>query len=160
MHGELNERRVALAIPSDMLCVPEAGARIRRFCEEASLADDDVAEIELCVVEALNNAIEHAYGLRPGQEVLVVASLGEAGLSIDVSDHGRAIPHAVLLGPDRLAFDPVDIGALPERGLGLAIIRRVMDEVSYRTHEGRNTLSLVRRLPAAFLSGEPGRDPG
>jgi serine/threonine-protein kinase RsbW len=149
--SELSGRRVTLVVPSDMLFVPEAGARIRRFCEEASLAGDDVAEIELCVVEAVNNAIEHAYGLRPGREVFVVAALGEAGLSIDISDEGRSIPHAVMLGPDPLAFDPADIDGLPERGMGLAIIRRVMDEVSYRTHQGRNTLSLVRRLPAPFF---------
>jgi anti-sigma regulatory factor (Ser/Thr protein kinase) len=43
--------------------------------------------------------------------------------------------------------DDGNLEADQERSLHLAIICTVMDDVSYESHEGRNTLRLLRRLP-------------
>jgi len=42
-------------------------------------------------------------------------------------------------------FDQTDIAALPESGMGLAIIKSVMDSVHYQTEHGINRLTAVRR---------------
>jgi serine/threonine-protein kinase RsbW len=131
-----------------MARVPEVGARVRSFCERSDLEESALAEIELCVVEALNNAIEHALGFRDDGELVVLAMVTAVDLIIEITDCGLPIPDAVLKSDpeSKLAFDADDIESLPERGFGLAIMRQVMDEVSYRRHDRRNTLLLVRHL--------------
>ena len=45
-----------------------------------------------------------------------------------------------------LEFDPTELNMLPEGGLGLAIIREVMDDVTYSRRHDKNTLSLTKRF--------------
>lgn len=138
-----------------MAYVAEISARARAFCARAPLSERAAAQVELCIVEAVNNAIEHACGARPDMAVTLTVTRSAAALSIEVSDRGERMPAELLKpgAPDRLDFDPRNIEGLPERGLGLAIIKQVMDDVSYRSEEGVNTLSLVLRLPHSSLLG-------
>jgi anti-sigma regulatory factor (Ser/Thr protein kinase) len=47
-----------------------------------------------------------------------------------------------------LEFDLTELNMLPEAGLGLAIIRGVMDDVTYSSCNGKNTLTLTKRFIA------------
>lgn len=144
-------RHLLLRLPSELARVGAVGESVRAFCDGAKVAPLDASAIELCVVEAVNNAIEHACGSRPELEITVVATHTEGALTIEIIDRGAPMP-SHLLGPDApspLDFDPTDIDALPERGFGLSIIRQVMDEVTYRSERGQNALLLVRKLQRA-----------
>ena len=44
-------------------------AAIRGLCESAALPAADIDRIELCVVEALNNVVLHAYCNQPGHQL-------------------------------------------------------------------------------------------
>ena len=41
-----------------------------------------------------------------------------------------------------------DLSEIPEGGMGLSLIASVMDEVTYRSDEGQNLLTLLRRARA------------
>ncbi len=45
-----------------------------------------------------------------------------------------------------MTFDPTDLAALPEGGMGLALVKSAFHEVRYGSREGTNRLQLVRRL--------------
>jgi serine/threonine-protein kinase RsbW len=142
----VRSRGISLLIESDLANVALVGDAVRALCARHGEAH----EIELCVVEAVNNAIRHAYQDAPGHEVEVRVDLDAAATVIEVRDGGRAMPAGALAtaaAPCPPALDAADVAALPEGGFGLSILRRLMDEIRYETRAGVNVLTLVRRLP-------------
>lgn len=136
-------RTLTLTVPS----ATENLALIREFVanvgSQAGLGDDDVAKLELAVDEACANVIEHAHGHDSNKEVTVRATFDTVTLRIEVVDEGEG-------------FDPTVVPALPVEqmvhdrrtgGLGLRVMKSLMDEVSYEIVPGeRNRLRLLKRI--------------
>ncbi len=134
----------AVTFPSAFSRVPSVAARIRAFCLSLAMGDEEASTIELCVVEAVNNSIEHACALRDDLEIEVRAKRCANELRIEISDDGAPVAVERLRAP--IALDPTrsHIDALQVRGRGIPLLHALMDEVSYSRRGGRNTLSLVR----------------
>jgi serine/threonine-protein kinase RsbW len=128
-------------IDSRLEHVALVGVAVRAICAAIPLDDDEAASVELCVVEAVNNAIEHAYA-EAGQPVEVDLVLSNDALDITVRDRGRHMdwPRACA-DADAYAAD-----ALCEGGRGLFIMRSLMDRVSYRSAGQWNELAMHKRL--------------
>ena len=142
-------------VVSELDAVPGVIGEITAFCNELGIGGEELMMIELCLAEAVNNAIEHAYRLEAGHAVEIVVGLRASDdlLSIDVRDCGRAMPTDRLIA-ELKDLDPTDIDALPERGMGLAILRRAMDALSYASDGGVNTLTLTKRVHRTDLENE------
>lgn len=137
------ERKFTLHVPSST----ENLALIREFVSsigaQAGMNDQEVANIELAVDEACANVIEHAYGHDVTKEVVVRAILDDDTLWIKVIDTGRGFD------PDTVAEE--DLPHLIEQhksgGLGLRIMRTVMDEVRYEIVPGqKNELHMMKKI--------------
>lgn len=135
-----------LAVDSCLDHVSLVGAAVRGIAAAAGLDASCAAQVELAVVEAVNNAIEHAYRNRPGQQVEVAVDVAGSQLTIEIADRGRAMEweRECAAAAARVAADP-----LADGGRGLLIIRQVMDEVGYRSTAGRNVLRLTKHLAEA-----------
>ena len=111
---------------------------IRDFLTRQGCIERDVADCELALVEACNNAIQHANG---GQAagIEVEAFCGPRGIELRIVDHtpGFVWPANVSL-PD----------AESERGRGLFLIQSVMSSTRYLREPGRNTLVLRKTRSA------------
>lgn len=119
------------------------GMAIRAVC--ASVASGtEAAQIELAVVEASNNIVEHAYSTLHGDIVLDV-DIGEKKIVIALHDTGETMP-SVSNQSANLDFDPMNLDDLPEGGMGLFLMTSIMDERSYVSVNGRNTLTLTKFL--------------
>ncbi len=132
---------LTLRIDSRLGDVPLVGIAVRAICAAIPLGEDETASVELCVVEAVNNAIEHAYG-EVGHPVEVEVVLAAGTLRIVVRDRGHRMDWARACA----AADGYAADALGEGGRGLFIMRSLMDEVSYRTAGGWNELAMDKRL--------------
>ncbi len=144
----MTSREVRLIVPSRLEAVREAGNAVRTMWADLRLDEAVAYEVELAVVEAVTNAIKHAYGGVSGHEVEIHATLHGECLDVEISDTGIAMDPRCLEQPLAvLDFDPRRRDRLPEHGFGLAIIRAAMDGVEYLSAGGRNTLRLRKRLP-------------
>lgn len=137
------ERTFSLQVPSST----ENLALIRDFVtnvgRQASLDEREIGKLELAVDEACANVIEHAYGHDHTKEVTVRAIFDEDALRISVIDTGSG-------------FDPGDVKQetldqlIHERqsgGLGLRLIKNLMDEVHYEIVPGeKNELHMTKRI--------------
>ena len=94
----------------------------------------------LAVEEAVTNVIRYAYGDGEGL-IRLTAACRDGNLVFELRDSGQA-------------FDPTQVPeadvTLPaeERtpgGLGLLLVRRIMDEVRYQRTDGENRLTLVKK---------------
>lgn len=134
-------RTLHLSIDSKLSDVALIGHAVRGVCACSPLEIEAYGEMEVCVVEAVNNAITHAYLREDGFRVDTCITLHHDRISFEISDCGQAI---LDFAPRSLEFDPEVIGSIPENGMGLFIIETIMDEVSYHSKDGRNTLSFCR----------------
>jgi len=82
------------------------------------LAQDEVTDLKLAVTEACGNAVQHAYPSGPLGEIEVDLVPGADRLELIVEDHGAGIELPVV------EREPGEVG-----GMGLSIIRAVVDEV-------------------------------
>jgi serine/threonine-protein kinase RsbW len=139
--GKMAGKTLHLSIDSKFSDVALVGHAVRGVCACSPLSVEAYGEMEVCVVEAVNNAIAHAYRREDGFRVETAITLHQDRISFEISDFGTAIEE---FAPRSLEFDPEEIGSLPESGMGLFIIETIMDEVSYRSENGRNTLSFCR----------------
>jgi len=130
-----------LSIESRLSDVALVGHAVRGVCACSPLSAEVHGEMEICVVEAVNNAITHAYRRVDGFKVETSITLHHDRISFEISDCGKSIED---FSPRSLEFDPQVISSIPENGMGLFIIETIMDEVSYSTKEGKNTLSFCR----------------
>lgn len=104
-------------------------------------ATEDVSEytrmcLDLAVSEIGTNIIEHSGDGQPMNLRMVVTLLPES-ISVVFTDDGQ--PVAVDLGHISMP------GELSDRGRGLAIAHRVLDELSYNRVDGGNRWMLMRR---------------
>jgi len=104
--------------------------------------------VQIALAEVLTNIVQHGYRELAPAAIELVWQEGESALAVDVRDTGHAIPAGRLAaaGEDTFAFDPDDLAALPEGGLGLAILKTAFDVVDYRSEGGTNCLHLEKRL--------------
>jgi len=113
---------------------------IKSFAEAAGLSATARNAFDLALVEWVTNVISYAYEDRREHWITVrfLAAPGQA--RVEVEDEGRAF--------NPLTLSPVDTGTpleqRPTGGLGVHMIRQLMDSVEYRRADGRNILTLTR----------------
>lgn len=100
-------------------------------------------EIELCVVEACNNSIEHAYKGSFDKSVEILLQLNPDNIFIEIADWGIPKPEGIKTDFD---FDPEDIENLPEGGMGIFLIEEIMDELNYRSENGKNIFTMIKYI--------------
>lgn len=120
-----------LSVPSDQEGLVGMRADLRDWLERADLEDDSVAEdVVLAVWEACANAVEHAQD--PAElRFRLHAMLDDTGwLRVEVLDSGSWKPGE----------------GSPDRGLGLRLMRSLMERVDVRHTEHGTSVVLERRL--------------
>jgi len=141
--------QISIAIPAELQQVRVAAAALRGVLRAFDCDDDQASLIELAVVEAVNNAIEHAYAGVPDGRVELQLEISHGALHICVTDTGRAMP-AEALARARAGLGEA-AGEPREGGYGLGLILEVMSDVGYRTEHDLNTLKMsitLNRSPA------------
>jgi anti-sigma regulatory factor (Ser/Thr protein kinase) len=104
-----------------------------------------IKEIELAAEEALVNIINYAYPDRQGDIKVTCMQHPSKTFVIEIEDTGIAFDMLSLKDPDISAgiYDR-EIG-----GLGVFLIRKLMDEVHYHRKNGKNILNLIVHIPQA-----------
>lgn len=102
------------------------------------LSEETLADLKLALTEACSNSVRHAYAGEGGGHVEVAFHLGDGSIEIEVADEGKG-------------FDPDQVSAagagFDECGLGMAIIRSLVDDVEVTEREGGGSrLRLAKRL--------------
>jgi len=130
------------AVPADAAQLTVLTGFLRDFGLAVALDTAHLRTFELALEEIFINIVMH--GSQPGSTPLVEVSLHRAAESVTltVEDDGPEF--------DPLSLPPPDVTAsLADRrvgGLGVFLVRKVMDTVSYTRIAGRNQLRMSKRL--------------
>jgi serine/threonine-protein kinase RsbW len=120
-------------------------ARIRQFVEKAVLASGcapaDTTLLVLAVDEAVTNTIVHGYAGRRGFVEVAIGQQGKLTI-IRVRDAAPPFDPTTVAAPD--LHTPLD--RRPPGGLGIYLMRRIADMLTYRTGPGGgNEITLVKQ---------------
>ncbi len=108
-----------------------------------------VKEIELATEEALVNIINYAYPDHKGDIKVTCMKHPPKSFEIRIEDTGIAFDLLSLKAPDISAcISDREIG-----GLGVFLIRKLMDEIHYHRKKGKNILNLVVHIPPSQKAG-------
>ena len=99
--------------------------------------------VEICLTEALNNVIKHAYKGENSNQIEIIIRINNNQLEIDIVDEGSPRKNLII---SELNFDPTKIDNLPESGMGLYIIKQLMDELNYYSLNGKNYFTLRKQI--------------
>jgi anti-sigma regulatory factor (Ser/Thr protein kinase) len=116
---------------------------VAEIARRAGFNDRDVYNIQLATDEAASNIIEHSYeGVSHGVLELSCGMVGDA-ITIILTDHGEPYDPASIPAPDLKA----DLSERKIGGLGIFLMRKLMDTVHYESHPeiNSNTLTMTKR---------------
>lgn len=140
----LKTPRIELSIPAQSEWVRVARLTVAGVAARQGFSIEAVEDIKVAVSEAINNAIQHGGDEEEEMPIVAIALEPRAdGLWIVVSDQGR-------LDGELPARVPTQDGELPEGGMGLLLIRSLMDRVELQSGPHLDTsLKMWKSLPAS-----------
>jgi serine/threonine-protein kinase RsbW len=111
------------------------------------ISEEEKDKIILAVDEACTNIIKHAYKLSPNNDILIKVNLNNSELQIRIIDYGESFDPSTVPIPDiKELYREHKVG-----GLGLHLIRSLMDEVNFNAVPGvQNEVTLKKFLPQAL----------
>ena len=116
-----------------------------------------IAKVVMAVDEAVANVMEHAYFGRENGDVSVAVAGNDEAFSVTITDSGNRFDPSGMPGVD--IKDHVRQGK--RDGLGLFIIRKVMDEIKYTFVDDQyNVLRLVKYINNIGDNAPTGQTPG
>ncbi|MGA2918167.1 ATP-binding protein [Methanoregula sp.] len=130
-------------ITSDINEIPEISACLETLMRAHGFPEDDILDTQLAVEEAITNIIVHGYR-DAGGEITVSCRAGNGNVEVRLED--RAGPFDPLTIPEPDLASEVEERKIG--GIGIFLIRQVMDEIRYRFEEGKNILVLTKRKKA------------
>lgn len=114
---------------------------IELFGEENGIPAKALFQVNLALDELLTNTISYGYPEGGEHEILVSLILeGERKLRIEIHDDGEAFNPLETEEPDTSQ----DIDERPIGGLGIHLVRQMMDEIEYIRKDEQNIL-LIRK---------------
>jgi serine/threonine-protein kinase RsbW len=108
---------------------------------ETPMSDIELADLKLAVTEVCGNAVQHAVTAEPGV-VRVVYQVEPDVIEVSVEDDGAG---GAFLDVDEAAV----VQEPAESGMGLAIVRAVMDEVVLEDGSAHGTVVRMRKRLSA-----------
>ena len=124
-----------------------------RNVQASALSELDRNKVVLAVDEAVANIMRHAYSGAGSGEVQIAVSANEEKFEITILDSGSMFDPNDVKEPDMM--EHVRLGK--KSGLGIFLMRQIMDEVTYNFREGsRNRLHLVKYVRPSESKPGPG----
>lgn len=133
---------VTLVMPAKSEYLILARLALAGIARGAPIGEAALADLKLAVTEACGNSVRHAYPSDPGV-VRVRYEVGDGAIEIVVEDEGAASEPSLWL-------EPVEGQVPAESGMGLSIIRAVVDELEIeRRNDATGTVVRMRKQLAS-----------
>ncbi len=118
-----------------------------RIAREMGFSEEALYDIEVAVDEAASNVIKHAYadGNHRHKPLTVTVRKNKGQLVVSIQDKGKGF------NPDSVREPRIEeyLKSQKRGGLGLYLIKQLMDEVSFRIQPGvKNEIIMKKRLVA------------
>ena len=137
----MESKRFEINVKSELKNLSVIGDYIAETLNRFSSDSMTINQVKLAVDEACTNIMKHAYSGRTG-DISLILELVNGDLICTIKDKGRHFDPSSIPPPDLSSgLDQRKVG-----GLGIYLIRELMDEVSYSFNQKGNVLTMRKRL--------------
>jgi anti-sigma regulatory factor (Ser/Thr protein kinase) len=148
---ETDEGTLSVLLKNDLSELQRMNQIVTEFAERHGLASELVFRLTLVLEEVVTNVISYGYEDSSEHEISLRLSWKDPHIEIEIKDDGR--PFNPLEAP------PPDMGKpLAEKqvgGLGIHLVREMMDELEYRRENDKNLLILKGKFGRASAWKSP-----
>ena len=116
--------------------------RLTEYGQSLQLADELIQDVNLALEEAVSNIIFYGYEDAQAHQIEVAIEVADDTLVLEITDDGKAFNLLDTPEPDlNVPFEEREIG-----GMGIYLIRTLMDDITYRTKQGKNILVMRKQI--------------
>ena len=131
-----------LRLPNDVQEVPQLAAFIEEVCESNGVDMMTTMQMNLALEEAVVNVMNYAYPEGTKGYVDISVQTDSSGLTFVISDSGKPFDPTTMGEVDTtLSAEERSIG-----GLGIHLVRQLMDSIQYEYKDGHNVLTLKKKI--------------
>jgi sigma-B regulation protein RsbU (phosphoserine phosphatase) len=128
-----------MVIKNELSEIENVNASFEKFARDHSLPAVISQKIGIACDDLLNNVISYAFRDDGDHEIDIKAELAGSRLTVTISDGGVPFNPLGSKTPDTdLSVDERELG-----GLGIHLVRNLVDDISYQRRINRNVLSVV-----------------
>lgn len=114
---------------------------VAEHAAEFGFSADDVDDIRLAVDEAYTNIIKHAYNYDDSKSVEINLGFNHREFWVSLLDDGESFDPRSYAVPDIKR----KIKEKKRGGVGVYLIRKLMDRVEYGKHNNRNEIRMIKK---------------
>lgn len=134
------QKKLTLVNQIDEIC--KLQEFVEEICEQAGFDMSVTMSLNLALEEAVTNVIDYAYPEGTEGNVDIVGEISGKQLKFIISDTGQPFdPTAQATADITLGVEERPIG-----GLGIFLVRQIMDNVIYQRQNGVNKLTLIKNI--------------
>lgn len=134
--------RLSIVLKNDHPEVRRLAELLEQFGEAHDLPIKLVLDLNLALDEVITNTISYGYEDDDEHEIAIEIALQDGIVTVDIVDDAK--PFDPLDAPKPDIHAPIETRAIG--GLGVHIVKSLMDRVSYRYEDGHNKLRLEKSL--------------
>ncbi len=115
---------------------------VAEFGEKNNLSSEVIYDVRLALEEVVSNIINYGFEDNYEHQISIEMNLQGETLTMKIKDDGKPFnPLEVKSTNLEKPFDEREIG-----GMGIYIVRKLMDKILYKREEGNNVLQLTKYL--------------
>jgi len=131
-------------------CCTSALVELRSFLQRSlkayGFSEVDRHQVTLAVEEVCTNLIIHSHASNPKEVIYLEVKELEKKLAIEITDKGDAF--------NLLEYEVPDLKKVIEEkrkgGIGILLVKKIMDEIEFESKNGKNTCRLIKNFPSAL----------
>jgi serine/threonine-protein kinase RsbW len=113
---------------------------LRRTLTMPFLSENDKLQLTLAVEEVCANLIIHSHGCNPKDHIDLEVKESPGKLIFEITDQGKAFNLLDYEIPDLIKVK----GEKRKGGLGIILVKKIMDEIEFESTKGTNTCRLIK----------------
>jgi serine/threonine-protein kinase RsbW len=133
--------------PGDLQSIPASRERVMQYVREHCTDEADEIDLMIGLHEALVNAALHGCGNNPTKTIHCSVEIQPSRVCVVVRDSGSGFDFERIADPERFKTSTL------ERGRGIALMRGVVDEVTFAC--GGSEVRLMKRMKCHAVFPEP-----
>ncbi len=131
----------------------DCSSKVEAFCEELGLPQKMIFKLVLVLDELITNIITYGYDLPDSHVIDVSLRCDVEILELVVSDNAKAFNPLCDCAEPELHL-PLEERSRQIGGMGVHLVKSLMDSVSYERVDGKNVLTLKKCLDECSLGQE------
>lgn len=134
--------KLELTLRNDLAEIPRLAEAVDHYCACAGIPAATAYSVNLALDELITNVVSYGYDDGASHAIRVSLRVGGGLLTTEIEDDGKPFDPLDRADPDVDA----DVDDRKVGGLGIFLVKRMMDSVRYQRSGDRNHLVMVKRL--------------